>query len=40
MHFIKSRNGGTGIGFFRTAYERMSITEIPAPPKQVRKVRI
>ena len=40
MHFIKSRNGGTGIAFFKTEFERMNIIEIPAPPQQVRKVRI
>lgn len=40
MHFLKSRNGETGVAFFRTEFERMNIVEIDTPPQQVRKVRI
>lgn len=40
MHFLKCRNGETGIGFFKTEFDKMNIAEIPTPPKQERKLRI
>lgn len=40
MHFLKCRNGETGIAFFRTEFEKMNIVEIPTPPRQERKLRI
>jgi len=39
MHFIKCRNGETGVAFFRTAFEQMTIHEMPAPARQV-KVKV
>lgn len=39
MHFLKCRNGETGIGFFRTEFEKMNIVEIPTPPRQERRIR-
>jgi replicative DNA helicase len=39
MHFLKCRNGETGIAFFRTMFEKMHIEEIVTPPKQERKIR-
>lgn len=39
MHFLKCRNGETGIGFFKTEFEKMNISEIPTPPRQERKLR-
>lgn len=39
MHFLKCRNGETGIGFFKTEFEKMNIAEIPTPPRQERKLR-
>jgi replicative DNA helicase len=39
MHFIKCRNGETGVAFFKTAFEQMTIHEMPAPARQV-KVKI
>ncbi len=40
MHFIKCRNGETGVAFFKTAFEQMQIHEIQAPARQEKKVRI
>jgi replicative DNA helicase len=40
MHFLKCRNGETGITFFRTAFEKMMITPIDTPPKQEKRLRI
>lgn len=39
MHFLKCRNGGTGIGFFRTEFEKMHISELTTPARQERKMR-
>ena len=39
MHFLKCRNGETGIAFFRTEFDKMNIVEIPTPPRQERKLR-
>lgn len=39
MHFLKCRNGETGIGFFKTEFEKMNIAEIPTPPRQERRIR-
>ncbi|HPP18501.1 MAG TPA: DnaB-like helicase C-terminal domain-containing protein [Candidatus Dojkabacteria bacterium] len=39
MHFLKCRNGETGIGFFRTEFEKMNIVEIPTPARQERRIR-
>lgn len=39
MHFIKCRNGETGVAFFRTEFHKMNISEIPTPPKQERRMR-
>lgn len=39
MHFIKCRNGETGIAFFRTEFEKMNIHELPTPAKQERRIR-
>jgi len=39
MHFLKCRNGETGIGFFKTEFEKMNITEIPTPPRQEKRLR-
>jgi len=40
MHFLKCRNGETGIGFFKTEFEKMNIVEIPTPPRQERRIKI
>ncbi len=40
MHFLKSRNGETGLGFFRTEFHKMNIVEIDAPPTQERRLKI
>jgi hypothetical protein len=37
MHFIKCRNGETGIAFFRTEFSKMRIVEIDAPPREERR---
>jgi replicative DNA helicase len=39
MHFLKCRNGETGIAFFKAEFEKMNILEIPTPPRQERKLR-
>jgi len=39
MHFLKCRNGETGIAFFRTEFEKMNISEIPTPARQERRIR-
>ncbi len=39
MHFLKCRNGETGIAFFRTEFEKMTIHELPTPPRQERRIR-
>jgi len=39
MHFLKCRNGETGIAFFKTEFEKMRLSETPAPPKQERRIR-
>lgn len=39
MHFLKCRNGETGIAFFKTEFEKMRLLETPAPPKQERRIR-
>lgn len=40
MHYLKCRNGETGISFFRTEFDKMKIHEMPPPPIQERKMRI
>lgn len=40
MHFLKSRNGETGLAFFRTEFEKMRIHPIEAPPTQDRKLNV
>jgi replicative DNA helicase len=40
MHFLKSRNGDTGLAFFKTEYEKMRLHPIPAPPTQERKLNV
>lgn len=40
MHFLKCRNGETGLAFFKTEFDKMSITEMAVPPpKQERRIR-
>ena len=39
MHFLKCRNGETGIGFFKTEFDKMNIAEIQTPPRQERRIR-
>lgn len=36
-HFLKVRNGDTRMSFFRAEFHRMSIVEIPPPPRETRK---
>ena len=40
MHFLKCRNGETGVAFFRTRFEQMMIEEMPTPPRQERRMKI
>ena len=40
MHFLKSRNGETGLAFFRTEYNKMRLHSIDAPPTQDRTLKI
>jgi len=39
MHFLKCRNGETGVAFFRTRFKQMAMDELPTPARQERKVR-
>ena len=39
MHFLKCRNGETGVAFFKTRFKEMAMDELPTPPKQERKIR-
>lgn len=39
MHFLKCRNGETGVAFFRTKFEQMKIEEMETPPRQERRMR-
>ena len=40
MHFLKCRNGEPGISFFRTAFDKMTMYPMDAPPKQEKRLRI
>lgn len=40
MHFIKCRNGETGVAFFKTEFDKMRIVEIDAPAREERIKRI
>lgn len=37
-HFLKCRNGETGMSFFKAEFNKMKMTEIPRPPTQERRV--
>lgn len=39
MHFLKCRNGETGIGFFNTLFHKMDMEELATPAKQERRIR-
>jgi replicative DNA helicase len=39
MHFLKCRNGESGLAFFNAEFKRMTITEIPTPGKQEKRLR-
>jgi len=39
MHFLKCRNGETGVAFFKTRFKEMAMDELPTPPKQERRIR-
>jgi hypothetical protein len=39
MHFLKCRNGETGVAFFRTRFEQMAMDELPTPARQERRIR-
>jgi len=38
MHFLKCRNGDTRMSFFKGDFERMTIVEIPTPPKHDKRI--
>jgi replicative DNA helicase len=38
MHFLKCRNGDTRMSFFKCEFEKMSLLEIPAPPRQEKRL--
>ena len=37
FHFLKCRNGDTRMSFFKSQYEKMSVTEMSAPPARQQK---
>ena len=39
MHFIKCRNGETGIAFFKAVFENMKVLETETPPKMNLNIR-
>jgi len=39
MHFLKCRNGETGVAFFKTRFEKMQIEESVTPARQERRLR-
>ena len=38
LHFLKSRNGETGLCFFKAEFEKMSISEMITPPMQEKRL--
>jgi replicative DNA helicase len=38
LHFLKSRNGETGLCFFKAEFEKMSIAEMITPPMQEKRL--
>lgn len=38
VHFLKCRNGDTRMSFFKAEFEKMSISEMPTPPTQEKRI--
>jgi replicative DNA helicase len=38
LHFLKSRNGETGLCFFKAEFEKMMIAEMITPPQQEKRL--
>jgi replicative DNA helicase len=39
LHFLKCRNGGTGIAFFKAEFHKSAVSEMDTPPMQEKRLR-